>query len=90
MQNRNFYIFAPTKETNMRAKIHFLAIPDKEFSKIITEEANAYILTLVDRYNWNHRINYKFITPICPPLELIQQLSQANIQHVYIEFPITL
>jgi hypothetical protein len=74
----------------MEAKILFLAIPDKEFSKIITEEANAYILYLVDRYNWNHRIGFKFITPISQPVELIKHLTQANIRHVYIEFPINL
>lgn len=90
MQNRNFYIFAPIKETNMRTKVLFLAIPDKEFSKIITEQEYAYILTLIDRYRWNHRKNYKFTVPLTFPEELIKLLSQAEIQHFYTEMPINL
>ena len=74
----------------METKVHFLAIPDKEFSQIITEPANAYILTLIDNYNWNHRQNYKFTVPRIFPEELIKLLSQAEIRHFYTEMPINL
>ena len=74
----------------MNTKIYFLAIPDKEFSEIITKPEYAYILGLVDQYHWNHRINYKFIVPQFLPEELINLLLKAEIQHFYAAMTINL
>ena len=90
MRNRFFYIFVPTKEQNMEAKIHFLAISDKDFSNLITNPKFFFIDTILKRYHWNHRPGYKFITPLLVPEDIIKNLDESNINYIYLFIPISL
>ena len=83
MQNQNFYIFAPIKETNMKAKIHFLAINAKEFSKILAEERHQYLSNLFNYHHWQHRNEFKFIVPDEEPAEIMEILDINMIPYLY-------
>ncbi len=83
MRIPEFLYICTTTETNMKAKIHFLAINATEFSKILTEARHQHLSNLFNHYHWQHRKEFKFIVPDEEPAEIIEILNINSIPYFY-------
>ena len=71
----------------MEAKVHFLAIPAQEFSKILTAPRFQFLSDLLSFHQWQHREGYKFITPSKNPVEIRDLLDRMDIRYFYTVIP---
>lgn len=71
----------------MDTKVHFLAIPAQEFSKILTDPRHQYLSDLLKLHHWHHRQYYKFIVPDQNPVEIRDLLDRMDIRYFYTVIP---
>ena len=65
----------------METKVHFLAIPEKEFAKILVKEELEYLYKITAQYRWNHFGAWKITIIPEYPQNLIGQLIIHGINY---------
>ncbi len=83
------YTFDARFIQSMETKVHFLAIPQKEFAKILVKEELEYLNTITGQYRWNHFGTWKItITPEYPHILLGQLIIHGiNYERTLINLP---